>query len=131
VLLLRSAEKNEADDISLVFTDGESLELPKGLTWKDGRERRKRAAALNRHLVTVPKKRAPLPAQRRFLEWFKDYLYLGHDDDEDMLRIAMVDESDELKGKDACNIIGDYKLSYNSRCGYQAVRKKGAIDDDS
>ncbi|MDR3147671.1 MAG: CRISPR-associated helicase Cas3', partial [Treponema sp.] len=92
VLLLRSAEKNEADDISLVFTDGESLELPKGLTWKDGREWRKRAAALSRHLVTVPKEHAPLP-QWRFLEWFKDYLYLGNDDEKDMLRIAMVDES--------------------------------------
>ncbi|MDR2178069.1 MAG: CRISPR-associated helicase Cas3' [Treponema sp.] len=131
VLLLRSAEKDEAGSISLTFTDGESLELPAGLTRKDGREWRERAAALSRHIVTVPEKRAPLPTQRRFLEWFRDYLYIGGDDENGILRIAIVNKSGDLEGKDACNITGNYELSYTSVCGYRSVKKKITEDDNS
>jgi CRISPR-associated endonuclease/helicase Cas3 len=131
VLLLRSAEKDEAGSISLAFTDGKSLELPAGLTRKDGREWRERADTLSRHIVTVPEKRAPLPAQRRFLEWFRDYLYIGDDDENGVLRIAMVNKSNDLEGRDAFNITGNYELSYTSICGYRSVKKKGTADDDS
>jgi CRISPR-associated endonuclease/helicase Cas3 len=134
VLLLQSVKKNE-DGISLVFPDGEQIDLLKGLKRKDGREWRKRAAALNCHIVTVPKKRAPLAPHPKFLELFQDYIYTGKDpwDDEnnDVLRIAIVNKSDMLEGYDGAAIIGDYDLSYDRAKGYRAEKKDKSKDDGS
>jgi CRISPR-associated endonuclease/helicase Cas3 len=128
VLLLRSAEKNEDGDISLVLSNGDPLELPRGLK-KNGGEWRKRAAILNRHIVTVPEKYAPLPPQRKFLEWFKDYVYIGNTEEKDVLRIALVNNSNNLEGKSGYNIIGNYDLSYTRTCGYLVVKKTERLDD--
>jgi CRISPR-associated endonuclease/helicase Cas3 len=122
VLLLQSAEKNEDGGISLVLSNGDPLELSGGLK-KNGKEWRKRAAILHRHIVTVPEKYAPLPPQAKFLEWFKDYIYIGNTKEKDVLRIALVNESGELEGKAGCNITGNYELSYTHTCGYEAVKK--------
>jgi CRISPR-associated endonuclease/helicase Cas3 len=126
-LLLREAEKDGNGDVSLVFTDGTSLCLPRGLKGNDHGEWRKRAAALSRHIVTVPEPYAPLPAQRRFLEWFRDYLYIGNGtrDEEDILRVALVDGEGRLRGKDGAAVQGDYALSYDGLAGYRAEKKKG------
>ncbi|MDR2785097.1 MAG: CRISPR-associated helicase Cas3' [Treponema sp.] len=122
VLLLRSAEKNGDGGISLVLSNGDPLELPGGLK-KNDKEWRKRAAILNRHIVTVPEKYAPLPPQARFLDWFKDYVYTGNIEEKDVLRIALLNESGDLEGKNGYNIIGGYDLSYDHKYGYTAVKK--------
>jgi CRISPR-associated endonuclease/helicase Cas3 len=133
VLLLQSVKKNEDGGVSLVFPDEEQTDLLKSLKQKDGKEWRKRAAALNRHVVTVPKKRAPLAPHPKFLELFQDYIYTGKDpwDDEknDILRIAIVNKSEMLEGYDGANIIGDYNLSYDNVKGYRAEKKDKSEDD--
>jgi CRISPR-associated endonuclease/helicase Cas3 len=135
VLLLHLVKKNEDGGISLVFPDGEKIDLLKGLKRKDGKEWRKRAAALNRHIVTVPKKRAPLAPHPKFLELFEDYIYTGkdpwNDEKNDVLRIAIVNKSDMLEGYDGAAIIGDYDLSYDRVKGYCAEKKDKSKDDGS
>jgi CRISPR-associated endonuclease/helicase Cas3 len=135
VLLLQSAKKNEDGGISLIFPDEEQIDLLKGLKRKDGKEWRKRAAALNRHVVTVPKKRAPLAPRPEFLGLFEDYIYTGkdpwNDEKNDVLRIALVNRSDMLEGYDGAAIIGDYGLSYNKVKGYRAEKKDKSKEDDS
>jgi CRISPR-associated endonuclease/helicase Cas3 len=120
VLILRSAEKNTNGDISLAFTDEETLILPKGLKGKDHRAWRKCAAALSRHIVTVPEIYAPLPAPRRLLEWFKDYIYLGNEKEEDLLRIVLADEECLLRGISGTKASEKYTLSYDAEQGYHA-----------
>jgi CRISPR-associated endonuclease/helicase Cas3 len=135
VLLLQSVKKNEDGGISLIFPDGEQIDLLKGLKRKDGKKWRKRAAALNRHVVTVPKKRAPLAANPKFLELFQDYIYTGQaprdEEKTDVLRIAIVNKSYMLEGYDGAAIIGDYGLSYDKMKGYRTEKKDKSKEDDS
>jgi hypothetical protein len=60
----------------------------------------------------------------KFLEWFKNYIYIGTPEEKDVLRIALVNKSNDLEGKSGYNIIGDYDLSYTPTRGYMATKKK-------
>jgi CRISPR-associated endonuclease/helicase Cas3 len=134
ILLLQSVKKNDDGSLSLIFPDKEQIDLLKGLKRKDSKEWRKRAAALNRHIVTVPKKRAPLAPHPKFLELFQDYIYTGKDlwDEEknNVLRIAIVNKSNMLEGYDGAAIIGDYGLSYDKMKGYRTEKKDKSKEDD-
>jgi CRISPR-associated endonuclease/helicase Cas3 len=124
VLLLTLAKESNDGSVSLAFPDGEPLELPPNLNRKAGREWRKRAAALNRHIVTVPEKQAPLPTPLEFLKWFKNYIYIGDDKETNALRIAMVKKSGELTDKYGNSLSATHILSYDRILGYQAEKKK-------
>jgi CRISPR-associated endonuclease/helicase Cas3 len=119
VLLLRSVRKNNDDSISLVLSNGEALELLRGLKKSNKEEWRKRAAILSRHIVTVNEKYAPSPRQK-FLDRFKDYVYIGKNSDRDLLRVALINQSGRLEDEDGNSLDGDFELSYNPITGYQA-----------
>jgi CRISPR-associated endonuclease/helicase Cas3 len=122
VLLLRSAGKNDDGGISLVLSDGTSLELLPGLKKTNRKEWRERALALSRHIVTVNKRYAP-PPWKEYAAWFKGYVYTGNDDDRDPLRIALVNEGGYLEDRDHNAFSGDFELSYYPHIGYQAKLK--------
>jgi len=61
------------------------------------------------------------------LEWLKEYIYLGKlEHDESLLRVAIVNEEDEIKGLMGGVALEKYKLFYNAHLGYQAM-KAGTI----
>jgi CRISPR-associated endonuclease/helicase Cas3 len=131
LLLLRSAKKNQDGSISLVLSDGESLELEKGLKNRDKKLWRRTAAKLNRYIVTVPIQRAPLQTPDWILNWFKEYIYIGAGENEEgLLRIALVRESGDLAGIDSSEVSKDYFLSYDKISGYSAIKKADTYDGE-
>jgi CRISPR-associated endonuclease/helicase Cas3 len=126
LLLFRSAKKNQDGNISLVLSNGESLELKRGLKNKDKKLWRKTAAILSRHIVTIPKKRAPLQTPDWVLDWFKEYIYIGTEENEEgYLRVALIKDSGDLAGIDYTDISLDYSLAYDTITGYRAEKKSG------
>ncbi|WP_026043526.1 CRISPR-associated helicase Cas3' [Treponema primitia] len=122
VLLLKDAkeEQNGKDKkILLVLSDGTSLELIKGLKNYNKKEWHRIAVLLNHHVVTVPEKRAPLPASPGVLDWFKEYIYIGNKEEE-FLRVAIINKSENLVGLYNAIISKKYTLSYNSKIGYRS-----------
>jgi len=125
LLLFRSVERKSDGTIALILSDGEALELPRDLKHKSKKEWRRRAAALSRHIVTVPENRAPLQVPARILEWFKDYIYTGNrEEEEGSLRVALIKKSGELAGIDYAEISHDFFLFYDDTTGYRS-REKG------
>jgi CRISPR-associated endonuclease/helicase Cas3 len=133
LLLLKSARKNQDGSIALLLSNGEALELPRDLKNRDRKAWRKLAAALSRHLITVPKNQAPFPAPAGILDWFKEYLYVGSKEhDEGSLRIALIKESGDLAGIDYTEVCKDFLLSYDKTIGYRAEKivDTGNEEDD-
>jgi CRISPR-associated endonuclease/helicase Cas3 len=120
VLLLRSAGRNDDGSISLVLSNGDTLELLPGLKKTNREEWRKRALALSQHIVTVNEKHAPPPPQKEYLSWFKNYIYTGSNDNKDVLRIAVINPGGYLEDRDHNPFGGDFELSYSPLIGYQA-----------
>jgi CRISPR-associated endonuclease/helicase Cas3 len=136
VLLLKRADRQKNGDLFLVLSNGKSLELPKGLKHRDKSQWRKKAAELSRHIVSVPKEKAPSAAPKT-AEWFEEYIYTGRKkehgiagtEEENMLRIALIRESNELAGIDGGTVLKDYSVSYDNITGYRAEKRASAQED--
>jgi len=130
VLILRSIEKScngHANGHSLNFLSGESIFVP-----DDGKalclaERLKISKSIMEHCVNVSEKYAPLYDKK--LAIFKDYIYIGKDDDEHPFRCAVVGNDSVLLTLDKLPCVpGDDKhrlrLFYNKKIGYQIKKEE-------
>lgn len=123
VLLIKKWSRG-ANAISLQMLDDSEILLPK---FVDAAKRRRLAAELLKHTVTVPDYIAPKILTKQ-INWLKDYVYLG-DYEESPFRVAVVNDSDELQGIGVSVPSEKYILRYNSYLGYMA-EKKGSSDDN-
>jgi CRISPR-associated endonuclease/helicase Cas3 len=132
VLLFSKVIFREDKSLVLVFPDGENIELSPHLNERDRAAWRERAAALNRHIVVVPEKYAPLSALPKNLELLKDYTYIETGKDGlPSLRIALLRESGEITGFDYTSVSKDFELSYDSRLGYVARKIDKTEEEDT
>jgi CRISPR-associated endonuclease/helicase Cas3 len=128
VLLLAKEPERHSRETLLVLPDGKSLELRKGLkhgTPEEKREWRETAQTLHQHIVTVPENKAPLPVNSNWLEQFRDYIYTGSKEyGEDLLRIAIIRNTNELAMIGNVKISDAYSLHYDEVKGYWAEKMK-------
>ncbi|GHU03737.1 hypothetical protein FACS1894147_08060 [Spirochaetia bacterium] len=125
VLLLRREPEYHGKDITLIVSTGETIELTYGLKRGNETEQKKwkeTAAKLNSHIVTVPEYHAPLPADPKTLNRFKEFIYVGSDENDDTLRLALITKTGELAGINNTRVSKDFILSYNETIGYRAIK---------
>lgn len=122
VLLLKKLEIKH--DIAIVtFMDGTTLHLPQNARSLNRYEWRKAAACFLINTLNVAEYSAPKPTNRKEVEWLKDYMYIGKPNFENsLIRIALVDDEDNLKHIQGINVNDSYKLIYNSKLGYQSIK---------
>ncbi|MEI7840953.1 MAG: CRISPR-associated helicase Cas3' [Methylococcaceae bacterium] len=119
VLLLRDYQTgNEATEIT--FLNGEKVDLPRGVKAKDKKLWRELAATLLKNVVHVVSYNAPQAVSTKELSWLEEFIYLGSRSDENsLLRVAIVDESGEVRGLAGGTALDNYQLSYDERLGYR------------
>jgi CRISPR-associated endonuclease/helicase Cas3 len=120
VLLLKAYRhfpEQQATEITLL--NGDKHLLSKKLKFYDKSKWRELAALLLKNCVQVVDYQAPDKLLISELDWLHNYFYLGNPEiGESLLRVALVNEAEEiisLKGSQACE---KYQLTYNSRIGY-------------
>jgi CRISPR-associated endonuclease/helicase Cas3 len=126
-VLLLSRYRTNADNTGTEITllTGETIVLPRGVKNQDKARWRKLAAKLLNNTVQVSNRHAPQAVSIKELSWLSEFFYLGNPEyGESLLRVALVNESDEIKSLFGGQASEKYKLSYNNYLGYYA--KKGA-----
>ena len=128
VLLLRDLQALKDERASrLTLLDGSELHLPwqrNALTkaqWKE------LTAALMQQIVPVRPGDAPVPVARDTLEKYGLHhcFFLGSrewDDDESLLRVALVDDTDMLRGLHGGKAHDKHTLEYRDDLGYRVVK---------
>jgi len=121
VLLLRDYQTgNDATEIT--FLNGEKIDLPRGVKAKDKKLWRNLAAALMKNTLNVVSYNAPKPVSIKELDWLKEFVYLGNRNDENsLLRVAIVDESGEVRGLTGGSALENCQIRYDGRLGYRIV----------
>jgi CRISPR-associated endonuclease/helicase Cas3 len=124
VLLLRGF-RHQADQTGTEITllTGEKILLPRSVKNQDKTRWRELAATLLKQTVQVGNYLAPQAVAIKELNWLREFFYLGdpaHGDS--LLRVAIVDESDEIKSLLGGEASEKYQLSYNKKIGYQAKK---------
>ena len=128
ILLLRGLTANpERRATRLVLLDGEQHWLPWDRHRLSRSEWRALSALLTRQQVRVPVYQAPdttaLGTLRQY--GFHHCFYLGRpEDDEALLRVALVDETGALRGLGGEPSHARYRLAYREDLGFQAIRDK-------
>jgi len=128
VLLLRSIDLVPDEKAShLLLLDGSTLILPWHRSRLDKPHWRKLAANLMSQVVHVRFAEAPEPLLRSMLikAGFQHCFYLGNpEQDEALLRVAVVDKSSKLRGYQGAPINAQFYLSYRDDVGYHAEKIK-------
>lgn len=128
VLILRSIKYDQDSQSGvLVLTTGEQVVLPLNRSKLSRAEWRKHTAKLMQHLVAVRIADAPKQVAMQLLKNFglQHCFYLGNSDwseDESLLRVALLTETDELKGIEHMTIHDKYALEYRDDLGYQVIK---------
>ncbi|MBE0508448.1 MAG: CRISPR-associated helicase Cas3' [Marinospirillum sp.] len=131
VLLLRRVRVNpDGKWATLTLLDGSQVELPiqnRALLTK--KELRQRTGILMRQLVAVPASDAPkaLPVDKLKRLGLHHCFYLGHPDwpeDESILRVALVGETDSLCGMDNYAVHDKYQFEYRDDLGYRVIKNQ-------
>jgi len=116
----RHAEK-QATEITLLNDD--RYMLPKNLKFYDKPQWRKLAAMLIQNTVQVADYLAPEKLAIKELDWLRNYFYLGSPEfGESLLRVALVNEADEVKRLMGGRALEGYELSYEPSYGYQVIK---------
>ncbi|MFU8787828.1 MAG: CRISPR-associated helicase Cas3' [Methylobacter sp.] len=120
VLLLRHYRRNaDKTGTEITLLNNEKLVLPHGIKNQDKKRWRELAATLLKQTVQVTDYLAPKAVSIKELGWLKDFFYLGNPEfGESVLRVALVNESDEIKGLADSVVSEKYQLSYNNHLGY-------------
>jgi CRISPR-associated endonuclease/helicase Cas3 len=122
VLLLRNYQLLDGAT-EITFLDNSKISLPHGVKTSDKKQWRELAAQLLKNTVHVATYHSPSKISIKELNWLKEFVYLGDLKFEDsLLRVALVDESSEMKSLMNGLACGDYQLSYDDRLGYQAKK---------
>lgn len=128
VLILRAIKYDqETQSGVLTLTTGEQISLPLKRSRLSRADWRQRTANLMQHLVSVRITDAPKQAPMQLLKNFglQHCFYLGNSDwseDESLLRVALLTETDELKGIEHMAIHDKYPLEYRDDLGYQVIK---------
>lgn len=126
-VLLLSAYQHDAKEqgTKVTLLNGENLWLPYNGRSLPRRMWRETTAKLLMNTLKVADYQAPGAISKKQLAWLGDYFYLGRPeyDESVMLRVALVDESGELRSLDRSTINDKYQLNYDLTMGYQAVKK--------
>ncbi len=119
VLLLSSFHKiNNVRKLNLI--EGKEIEVP--ATCHDRKKRRVIAAAIMKNCVRVAEGLAP--KNNMDISWLSNYVYIGSkDDDEETLRIAIVQKDDEIVGVSGEQTNDKYLLKYDKVIGYQSEKR--------
>jgi len=120
VLLVRNRQQDGAA-VRIRLLDGSDLVLPPGLRFRDKKQWRQKAAALQKNTVTVPENKAPAFCQNE-MNFLKGFVYLG-DEEARSFRAAQVTDSGSLIGFDQQAPLEGFQLSYDSRIGYIAKKQ--------
>ena len=131
VLLLRRVKADtDGKWATLTLLGGSEVELPiqnRALLTK--KELRQRTGILMRQIVAVPARDAPkaLPVDKLKRLGLHHCFYLGHPDwpeDECVLRVALVDETDSLRGMDHHKIHDKHQFEYRDDLGYRVIKNQ-------
>jgi CRISPR-associated endonuclease/helicase Cas3 len=120
VLLLRGQPANNFTEIT--FLNGEKICLPHGTKAKDKKLWRESAAQLLKNTLHVMNCHAPQAVSTEELNWLKEFMFLGKFDGKSFLRVAIVEQSGEIKSLAGGAASDKYQLSYDERFGYRAEK---------
>jgi CRISPR-associated endonuclease/helicase Cas3 len=123
VLLIRACRHEPAKQGTRVtLSNNDTLWVPHNGRALPRKRWREVSAMLMQSTLKVADYLAPDAVSKKRIEWLGDYFYLGKPeyDESDMLRVALVDESGEVKSLDNGEANGKYRLSYDKHIGYQA-----------
>ncbi|WP_343847063.1 CRISPR-associated helicase Cas3' [Bowmanella denitrificans] len=126
VLMLRDISQNNSN-ATLTLLSGEQVELPLRRNKLSKAAWRQRTALLMRQIVNVPAGDMPAAVSNDTLKRFglQNCFFLGRDDwpeDESVLRVALVDETGNLRGIGNAAIHHKYKLEYRDDLGYRVIK---------
>lgn len=128
VLLLRSIRYDpQTNSGVLTLITCEQVNLPLNRSVLNKAQWRKRTAILMRHLITVRASDAPKKVSTDLLKRFglQHCFYLGNpdwQDDESLLRVALLSETDQLEGVEHHSIHDTYDLEYRHDLGYRVLQ---------
>jgi CRISPR-associated endonuclease/helicase Cas3 len=127
VLLLRGFRHNaDKKGTEITLLNNEKIVLPRSIKAEDKSRWRELAATILKNTVQVANYLAPQALSIKELDWLREYIYLGNPEfGESLLRVAIVNESDEIKSLVGGVALEKYHLSYNNHLGYYA-EKTGA-----
>ena len=125
VLLIRSCrEDRERKGSSVTLLGGEEIFVPfngRSLSTENWREI---SILLMQNTLKVAKHLAPQSVTKARMKWLEDYFYLGKQEDgESLLRVAMVDESGQVRSLDHADANDRYSLVYSTLTGYRTIKK--------
>lgn len=130
VLLLSRYQTNadntrtEITRTEITLLTGEKILLPRGVKNQDKARWRKLSAKLLNNTVQVSNHHAPQALPIKELSWLSEFFYLGNPEfGESLLRVALVNESDEIKSLFGGEASEKYQLSYNNHWGYYAKNR--------
>ena len=133
VLLLRNIQFHPEGGVELTLLEGDNtLILPTKIKAKDKNRWRELAVCIMQQIVTVVQHHAPAVVPRKSIDWLSDYLYLGNKDyDESLVRVALVEESGELKLPGGEPVSGKFDIKYNSNIGYQVIKRSQSDNEQA
>lgn len=112
------------DRTEIRLLSGEKISLPHGVKSSDKKQWRELATIILRNVVSVSIHHAPHALTIKELAWLKEFVYLGKPEfGESLLRVALVDESGDLKSLSAGVACEAYHLRYDEQLGYSAIKK--------
>lgn len=132
VLVLRAICRNRAGDTTtLTLLNGDQVELPLQRHRLSRSDWRQRSAVLMRQVVAVRVQDAPKALPLKTLQGFGLHhcFYLGSPDwpeDEGVLRVALVDEMDVLRGVEYADVHEKHQLEYRNDLGYRVLKNQEA-----
>ena len=128
VLLLRDIRLNAEKDITEVTLLNEKfIELPLHKSKLSREGWRRLSVSLMKQTVNVRLKDAPLPLKRSFLKrlGLDNCLFIGSpEDDEALLRLAIVDETGQLHGIQGAKLHNTKDIFYRPDTGYRVVKRQ-------
>ena len=128
VLLLRSIKKI-TEGFQLTLLNRDSLILPSNIKRLSRPAWKKIAIELAKQTVMVSEKQAPSPVIRKSLNWLKDYIYLGTEENS-IIRIGLVNEEGEIMGMNKEKSLAGWKLSYDDKIGYSGEKETIKTGED-
>lgn len=127
VLMLRSIYR-DSEKALLTLLDGSQVTLPLQGHKLERSEWRKRTATLMRQIVHVPPGDKPKPVPVDTLKRFALHhcFYLGNPDwqdkDESILSVALVSDTDSLRGIEDAQVHDKHTLEYRDDLGYRVIK---------
>ena len=120
VLLLRDYQIG-SDSTEITLLNDEKLVLPRHIKKQRNNPLwRELAAQLLKNTLHVASHQAPQAVSTKELDWLKEFMYLGSRSNENsFLRVAIVEQSGEIRSLTGGAASDKYQLNYDERLGYR------------